>query len=286
VRYSSGPDNVGELVLRGPEEQLAAVMARLDATAGQARRAGQPGSLEQLRFDIAIGSLTEGAFGLHVVHPDRPTDSPAPDRQVELPPRSGALINVTAPAPTLAGGNEPGVLHGPDGDTPLPAELVRELAYDQGNAIWRMVLCDPETGQVRSISHTYQPSQALREFVLCRDGYASRFPTSTTRRRIELDHIQDFNHHNPATGGQTTSGNLAVEGLREHKLKTDHGFYITGDADGCLTYRTRTGRTYHSWPHQHLQPTPEQDLTIDPLPRQRTRQQEPGPPPDYGDPPF
>lgn len=285
VRYYSGPDNVGELVLRGPEAQLAAVMAHLDETAGQARRAGESGSLDQLRFDIAIGSLTEGTFGLHVARPGRPTDSPTPDREVELPSRSGALINVTAPAPTLAGGNQPGVLHGPDGDTPLPAEVVRELAYDKGNAIWRMVLCDPETGQVRSISHTYQPSQALRDFVICRDGYASRFPTSTTRRRIELDHIDEFDHANPVAGGSTSPDNLAVEGLREHRLKTDRGFFVSGDANGCLTYRTRSGRTYDSWPQQHMRPIPGLGLNapLDPPWRPKPTR----PPPDYdGEPPF
>ena len=127
VRYYSGPDSVAELVLRGPEEQLTAVIAHLDATAARVQRAGEPGTLDQLRFDIAIGSLTEGTFGLHVVQPARPAVARQSARTIELPPHSGPLINVTAPAATLAGGNEPGVLHGPDGDVPLPAEVVREL---------------------------------------------------------------------------------------------------------------------------------------------------------------
>jgi hypothetical protein len=289
VRYYGGPDNAAELVLRGAADQLAAVIAHLDSTAGQALRSGHLGTLDQIRFDVAVGWLTEGACGLHVVRPDHHAGGHSPGRparQVALPTRSpAALINVTTPGATLAGGNQPGVLHGPDGDTPLPAELVRELAYDPGNAIWRQVVCDPVTGQARSISQNYRPSKALADFVMCRDGYTSRFPTSNARRRIELDHVVEFDHTCPAAGGPTSPANLAAEGLREHRLKTDQGFFISGNADGCLTYRTRSGRTYDSWPAQHMKPIAGLGLNA-PLERPPTPTPS-EPPPDYGaDPPF
>lgn len=286
VRYYGGPDNTAELVLHGPADVLAAALAHIDQTAVRVLRSGQIATLDQLRFDVAAGWLTDGAAGLHVVYRHGTPEtseapSPRPTRQIELPRRTDVLINVTAPAPTLAGGNQPGILHGPDGDTPLPAEVVRELAYEPGHAIWRQVLCDPETGQVRSISHTYRPSQALADLVMARDGYGSRFPTSSARRRIELDHVVEFDHDDPTSGGRTSTGNLAAEGLREHRLKTDRGFVISGDANGCLTYRTRTGRTYDSWPEQYLKPIdlPGLDTPVDPPPKR--------PPPDFsGDPPF
>jgi hypothetical protein len=289
VRYYGGPDNTAELVLHGPADQLAAVIKHLDSTAGQVLRSGYLGTLDQIRFDAAVGWLTEGVCGLHVVRPDSPARyDQAEQRTTQLAlPASGpaALINVTTPGATLAGGNQPGVLHGPDGDTPLPAELVRELAYDPGNAIWRQVVCDPVTGQARSISQAYRPSKALADFVMCRDGYASRFPTSNARRRIELDHVVEFDHVSPAAGGPTSPANLAAEGLREHRLKTDRGFFVSGNADGCLTYRTRTGRTYDSWPTQHMKPIEGLGLNAPlepPTPRTPSR-----PPPDYGgDPPF
>ncbi len=295
VRYYGGPDNTAELVMHGPADQLAAALSRLDRTAVAARRAGVEGTLDHLRFDIAVAGLTGGLFGLTVTLPHRPrppsqqpTEATGPGaRAIVADPagRAAVLVNVTVPAATLAGGDEPGVLHGPDGDTPLPAGLARELAYDPDHAIWRQVRCDPITGQATGISRRYRPSRRLAEHVYYRDGMQSRFPTSTTRRRVELDHIEEFDHDDPAAGGQTTPANVATEGLREHHLKTDHGFFVSGDADGCLTYRTRLGRTYYSWPHQHMRP-------VDP-PDEPGREVGPAspsarcsPPPDYGDPPF
>jgi hypothetical protein len=285
IRYYGGPDNMAELVIHGPAEMLAAVIARIDAAAITAKSAGATGTMDQIRHDLTVGTLTDGLFGLEIDagagHPatsDKGRNSRRPSR---TPTRTGAiLVNVTVSDTTLAGGSQPAVLHGPDGDTPLPADLARELAYDADNAIWRQVRCDPATGQASAISETYRPSKRLREFVAYRDGYTSRFPTSTVRRRIELDHVVEFDHVDPANGGPTNSANLASEGLREHRLKTDRGFFISGDADGCLTFQTRTGRTYHSWPHQHMRPIPELDL--DRLPPER----DPAPPTDYGDPPF
>ncbi len=278
VRYYGGPDNTSELVLHGPSPQLAAAIARLTSTATAARAVGEPGTLDQLRFDLATACLTDGLFGLSVT--DRPR------------PRGAILVNVTVPDTTMAGGDQVGVLHGPDGDTPLPPELARELAYDPAASIWRQIRCDPVSGQAVDVSQRYRPSQHLTDLVICRDGYRSRFPGSTARR-VELDHVREFDHADPARGGPTNSSNVASEGLREHRVKTDRGFFIEGDADGCLTYRTRTGRTYDSWPHQHMRPLtiPAQPLRDNDTSRLAPSRQAPSPhprttPQDWGEPPF
>jgi hypothetical protein len=286
VRYYGGPDNTAELVLHGPSDALAVVMARLEATVDAVQSAGEHGTRDQLRFDIVTGTQTDGLVGLLVTTSHRAQkrkgDGPPPrGRNVRVaPPRNSILVNITVPDTTMAGGNEPGVLHAPDGDSPLPAEVARALAFNPDAAIWRQVRCDPTTGQATAVSKTYRPSQALIDYVRYRDGYRSRFPTSTARR-CELDHVVEFDHVVPERGGRTDSRNVASEGLHEHRLKTDRGFFISGDADGCLTFRTRIGRTYYSWPHQHMRTMADAQASAVTQPVSKV-----GRPHDYGDPPF
>ena len=110
----------------GRPTQLAAV-DRSRSTATPASPAGRRSSatLDQLRFDLAVGRADRGrlrpACGRDSRHePARPADPgrAGPPTGSSSRQQPGVLINVTAPAPTLAGGNEPGVLHGPDGDIP------------------------------------------------------------------------------------------------------------------------------------------------------------------------
>ena len=81
----------------------------------------------------------------------------------------------------------------------------------------------------------------------------SRLPSSSSTR-IELDHVQPYDHDDPSAGGQTTPSGLACAGLREHHLKTDGALTVVGDANGPLTYRTHTGHTYVSWPEIWAEP--------------------------------
>jgi hypothetical protein len=217
----------------------------------------------QLRFDLAAGHLTGGAYGLSITTKDR-TKGANPRRRR---PRRTTLINLTSAETTILGvDNTPATLHTPTGDVPIPAELARALAHDRDHATWRRILCDPATGTATDVSPTYQPNGRIAEHCRVRDGHTSRFPTSAART-LELDHIQPYNHTHPATGGQTTGDNLGADGKRDHQDKTDHLITITGHAGGTLTYATGTGHHYPSIPHQYLDPDPD-------------------PPPDYGDPPF
>jgi hypothetical protein len=288
--------SMAALVIRGPQHELAAAAAHLDTTARAARNSGAPETLDQLRYDLAIGALTRGTHGLTVTEPDhtQPTDEPpiaAPaetrpadverspvtqcaPRTMTLPPLRGTtLIHIVVADRTLLGlDDNPATLHTPHGDVPIPAQLARELAHDPDQAVWQRILTDPATGIATDISPTYRPPKRIADWCRARDGYHTRFPTSTTRH-LELNHIHPYNHTHPAAGGPTTGANLAAEGKRTHQGITEHGTHVTGDANDCLTYDTGTGHTYHSWPHHYLDPQPPPEL--------------PQPPPaDPDDPPF
>jgi hypothetical protein len=267
AHYASAPLRPGALVLHGPDHLLAAMYTHLDATARAARTARAPQTLDQLRFDVAVGHLTGGAYGLNIT-----TNGANPPR-----PHRTTLINLTAAETTILGlDNQPATLHTPTGDVPTPAQLARALAHDRDQATWRAIRCDPATGTATATAPTYRPTTRITEYCRVRDGHTSRFPTSAART-IELDHIKAFNHHAPTTGGATTPANLAATGKRDHQAKTDRIIHVTGDANGTLTYSTGTGHTYTSQPHQYLDPQP---------PAQPPPAPSPEPPPNNGDPPF
>ena len=157
-------DRPAALVLHGPDELLAATYAHLDHQARTARNAGAPETLDQLRFDLAVGHLTAGAFGLTLTAKSRPTDSAdcnagttTGKRRWRRRWRGTTLINVTA--------------------------------------------TDVSTG--------YRPGTRIAELCRVRDGHTSRFPTSAART-LELDHLDEYDHTDPANGGPTTPANLAT----------------------------------------------------------------------------
>ncbi|MDP9221422.1 MAG: hypothetical protein M3P23_12925, partial [Actinomycetota bacterium] len=79
----------GAIVLHGPEHLLAATYNQLDKTARAARKAGARDSIDHLRFDLAVGALTNGAFGRTA------TMLPKPRRSI--------LIDVVVAKDTLLG---------------------------------------------------------------------------------------------------------------------------------------------------------------------------------------
>ncbi|MFL6098430.1 MAG: hypothetical protein ACJ71T_00570 [Actinomycetales bacterium] len=233
--YASGPDRSGALVLHGPDHLLTAAYDALDRTARAARRAGAAETLDQLRFDTAVGSMA---------------GAPGPGSAGRI----GVSVDVVVPATMLLGRDEveagPAVLRTPSGDVPISPALARELAHSE-HATWRRILCDPATGVATDVSPRYQPPGRMAEFCRVRDGGTSRFPTSGARV-VDLDHVVEYDHEEPGRGGQTTPGNLAALGRREHLAKTARLVEVEGDANGVLTYRTRVGHRYPSLPHRYL----------------------------------
>ena len=193
-------DCAGQVVLHGPEHQLAAIYHTLDRDARAARTAGAPQTLDQLRFDLAAAHLTDGAFGLTITR--RPAPSPADakraanstngasstngtsstngasgagsasgvgsaaGREIVLPkPGRTILVEVVVSAATLLGLDDtPAVLRTPTGDVPISADLAHELAHDQ-NATWRRILADPTTGTATDVSPGYQPGRETRRLL-------------------------------------------------------------------------------------------------------------------------
>jgi hypothetical protein len=87
----------------------------------------------------------------------------------------------------------------------------------------------------------------MRTFVRLRDGLRSRLPIENGAV-TEVDHVVAYDREHPEAGGPTTAAQLETLGLRGHHLKTDGVLTVSGDANGELVFRTRTGHEYVSWP--------------------------------------
>ena len=235
VRFHALRDGMAELVLHGPPKSWPRPTCGWTTRRGWPARAGASETLDQLRHDTAARWLARWRTAARPVGPR-------------------LMINVTSWGTSLLGlDDEPATLHGPAGPQPLPAELVRRLAHDPEQATWRRILLDPATGIAVDVSPAYPPPPRMAEFVRVRDGHRSRFPTSNAARN-ELDHVQPFDHREPAAGGPTTRRTWpAPVGRTTTSRPTAPCRSAATPMAGSPIGRGRTGE-FRSFPHQYADP--------------------------------
>lgn len=151
-------------------------------------------------------------------------------------------INVTIDLPTLLGlQDNPGQLAGYG---PIPAQVARELAAD---GRWKRFITDPQSGALLDYGReTYEPPQALVDFVIARDRIC-RFPgCRNSAMRGDIDHAQSWE-----SGGETNPENLGALCRRHHRLKTHGGWHLVSHSDGSCDWTSPHGRTFHV-PARHI----------------------------------
>jgi HNH endonuclease len=217
----------GTFGLTGPVEETAACQAAVDALARRWRAEGRAGSLDQLRFDAAVGLLT-GADQQH-------------------PAGGGLLGQVTVPLSALVGVDDaPGELSGVG---PIPASLARRLMAHA--AVWQRLLTDPVDGHLVSQHiRRYRPTAAMRRFLHTRTGGVCAARGCGHRQHLQADHVT------PWPAGPTSITNLAPLCPADHNAKTHGGWTHTLDPDtGALTQTSPLGRTYTTGPSPPPTPT-------------------------------
>ncbi|MGK9272860.1 HNH endonuclease [Williamsia muralis] len=188
-----------------------------------------------------------------------------------LPAPPKTIVKIHTDAATLAGltGHVPTI----DGYGVIDPELARELAAD---ATWQGLYKEadqfargrhrkpgttaPPPGLLPPDGHaglpepppgalTYQPSQAMREAIIARDGTCRTPGCTTPASDCEIDHIIPFNHADPRSGGWTIEENLAPICRPDHKRKT-LGYWIARmHSDRTITWTTQYGQTFTTQPH-------------------------------------
>ena len=96
---------------------------------------------------------------------------------------------------------------------------------------------------------TYQPSQALREFIVARDGTCRAPECTTPAADCEIDHIIPFNHADPESGGWTIEENLEAACRPDHKRKTLGYWASRMHTDRSISWTTQYGQTFTTRPH-------------------------------------
>ncbi|ORB72031.1 HNH endonuclease signature motif containing protein [Mycobacterium shinjukuense] len=194
--------------------------------------AHDPRSRQQRRAD-ALGALAAGAdrLGCRCGRPDCAAGGrPAP------PP---VVIHVIADQASLDGtGSTPGSLVAADGL--IAPELVAELAKSAKLVpLVHPADAPPEPG--------YAPSQALADFVRCRD-LTCRWP-GCDRPAVDcdLDHTIPY-----ADGGPTHAANLKCYCRTHHLVKTFWGWRDKQLPDGTLILTSPAGHTYVTTPSSAL----------------------------------
>ncbi|GAA0921887.1 HNH endonuclease signature motif containing protein [Streptomyces rhizosphaericus] len=165
--------------------------------------------------------------------------------------RSAAVVQVTVPLDVLMGdSDDPAQLKGYG---PITAGQARRIAFAKGT-VWHRLIIEPKTGMlIKTDPTTYKPTAETERHVIARDAYCT-FPTCRMpAHRCDLDHVEPFNHHDRAAGGQTVPENLGALCRRHHRMKTHHpGWAVKRDSrTGTTTWTAPTGHRYTNRPHDY-----------------------------------
>ena len=149
-------------------------------------------------------------------------------------PTSRHRVNVVVPVLTLMGLDDTPALC--DGIHPLPAQMARDLAAAE--PVWHRVFTDPLPGRFLPVpADRYRPTTAQIEHLrLVHPCCALPCCTHTTTDDAETDHIEEFDHADPARGGPTSLHNLHRLDWRHHDLKTAGRIDPVRESDGSTTW--------------------------------------------------
>ncbi|QZY52054.1 DUF222 domain-containing protein [Leucobacter tenebrionis] len=214
------------------EVRRSEVRVQRAATEAEELGAPRPRSLDQIRADLAVDLLLNGA--------------PSNSSGVVGLERLDARVQVTVPASVLlASDYREGTGRGAGaavlaGFGPIDAATARRVAAVAAG--WDRSLFDPGTGELLKVDR-YRPSAEIVRFLEARDQYC-RFPGCTVPPfRADRDHTLDA-----ALGGDTSTGNLALLCRRHHTMKHHAGVKVQQLRGGDLLWRSPSGRARRDRP--------------------------------------
>ena len=231
VRIKPAPDGMADMYARLTAVEAQTLYQALDGTA---------------RRDIAAAAVAARAIDPTVPAPRIPLDHARADALVAwaqtaladptLPRAQGraADICIVMTMPTVVGlRDDPAYLVGYG---PITAEVARELL--PGGKLRRLVT-DPVTGHLLDVGQrSYEPPQALKDFVVTRDPTCILRGCSRASRHCDLDHREPF----PA--GSTSADNMAPLCRRHHLMKHTGGWQLRKSRGGDLYFLSAAGRHY------------------------------------------
>ena len=222
-------DGMATIVALLPASDAQTVMLAIDKFARANRDTAIEHSLTLTMRDVRIDNLRADALGAFA------SEYLNGSKEIGRAHGRPTTLNLTMDLPTLLGFDEnPAILAGYGA---IPASLGRELATD---AKWRRFVTDPVSGNLLDYGReTYEPPQALVDFVLARDR-TCRFPGCRQPGRVaDLDHARSWDE-----GGRTSAENLGLLCRRHHQLKTHGGWGLTSFPDGSCEWISPLKKKY------------------------------------------
>ena len=158
---------------------------------------------------------------------------------------------VTGAWTTLAGLDDlPGHL---DGHGTITAELLRAIGKSWGTVT--AVGVDPGRGTATAVgAMTYRPGRRVSDEVIAVSGTCRAAGCRMPAGKCDLDHVEPFNHANPAAGGLTTAVNQLPLCRFHHLLKHHTEWTPHLQSDMTVVWTTATGHTATSYPRQFTMP--------------------------------
>ncbi|WSV09061.1 HNH endonuclease [Streptomyces sp. NBC_01020] len=163
-----------------------------------------------------------------------------------------ALVHVTVPLDVLIGVSEdPAELKGYG---PITATQARTIAFAEGT-IWRRLITHPKTGLlIKTDPATYSPTAEAERHVIARDQQCAFPSCRMPAQRCDLDHVKEFDHDHPESGGKTVPENLIPICRRHHLMKHRGNWTVTRDAvTGITTWVSPTGHIYLNTPRNYAE---------------------------------
>ncbi|WP_349425761.1 DUF222 domain-containing protein [Microbacterium sp. LWS13-1.2] len=232
-RIAVEPDDggMGWLHVYAPMVAIHAAVSRVTAMAKAMKvRDGETRTLDQVRADVVLDLLIDGATE---IHPDHARGARA---TVFVTTPVLALLH-DSDASRAAAGIDPPVV---EGIGPIPLPVARELAG--GASGWTRVLTHPETGMVLSVGRDqYRPPPALQKLVKWRADRCMGPGCGMPASRCDVDHNVDW-----ALGGHTELTNLAplCEGHHTVRHHTDWSIEQVPGSGGAIRWTSPSGRHY------------------------------------------
>jgi hypothetical protein len=254
VSFRSLPDGLGQVTAVLPIEAARAAVEQIDTAADgflahqrdcSPCRAAVPTEIGPARAHSFLGLLGLDGHGNPLSAPAASENSPAgitaTSTQGRASKRRGELQVVIDLSTLLGLADEPGLLNG----HPVPAAIARELSTECGSL--RRIVTDPVDGHLLDYgTRTYLPD-ALRAFVMARDGHCRAPGCGQPAARSQLDHGVAF----PIGPSSTANAHMLCK--RDHDLKTTGHLIMTSHAaDGSAAWRTRDGQRGSTAPRPYL----------------------------------
>jgi hypothetical protein len=199
-----------------PAERAAACMRSLNTEAHEAKRAGDPRSIDQLRTDMLLDRL---------------------DAETSTTRRRG-VIDLHIDLTTLAGLDaNPGEI---PGFGPILADVARKVAASQHDSEWRVTVTDSDNGTVVWNGTTRRrPTVAQRRYLEARHRCCVFPGCRMPAMNSDIDHTVDH-----AKGGPTAISNLGPLCRHHHRLKHEGGWKLEQAQPGVYRWNSRLGHVY------------------------------------------